>query len=136
MDILLFCQCCSKDLERKVDWQGISDAPTTCENKVQVTAWCKALLEEKKKNSVLQCVESFPNGESYFRKFILGKRKLFQGSGNIGLHITKGCFPKQSRIILLILLFSIYPTSLGQKENVWKRLENTTWLTAHMSACG
>lgn len=49
MYILLFCDFCSKDLERKVDWQGISDAPTTCENKVQVTAWCKALLEEKKK---------------------------------------------------------------------------------------
>lgn len=116
MDILLSCQFCSKDLERKVDWQGISDAPTTCENKVQVTAWCKALLDEKKKNSVLQCVESFPNGESYFRKFILGKRKLFfQGGGNIGLHNTKGCFPKQSRIILLILLFSIYPSSPGQR---------------------
>lgn len=59
---------------------------------------------------------------SYFRKFILGERKLLQGSGNIGLHITKGCFPKQSRTILLRLLFSIYPTSLGQRKNVWKRL--------------
>lgn len=136
MYTLLFCDFCSKDLERKVDWQGISDAPTTCENKVQVTAWCKALLEEKKKNSVLQCVESSPNGESYFRKFILGKRMLFQGSGNIGLHIKKGCFPKQSRITLLILLFSMYPTSLGQRENAWKRLENITWRTAHMYACG
>lgn len=75
----------------------------------------QSIIGREKENSVPQCVESFPNGESYFRKFILGKRKLFQGSGNIGLH-KKGCFPKQSRITLLILLFSMYPTSLGQNE--------------------
>lgn len=33
---------------------------------------------KREKNSVLQCVESCPNGERYFRKFILGKRKLFK----------------------------------------------------------
>jgi len=71
--------------------------------------------KRERTNSVLQRVESFPNGESYFRKFILGKRKLFQGSSNIGLHITKGCFPKQSGIILLLHLFSTHPTSLGKR---------------------
>lgn len=75
----------------------------------------KHYWKRRRKKSVLRCVESCPNGKSYFRKFILGKRKLSQGSGNIGLHITKGCFPKQSEIILLLLLFSTYPTSLGKR---------------------
>lgn len=47
-----------------------------------------------------------------FQKVFLGKRKLFQGSGNIGLHSTEGCFPKQSET----LLFSTYPTSLGKSD--------------------
>lgn len=114
------CTCCfsvnfvSRIWRERWIGKGFQMLPQHVKIKFKSQHGAKHYWKRKRKNSVLQCVESFPNGESYFGKFILGKRKLFQGSGNIGLHITKGCFPKQSGITLL--LFSTYPTSLGKRS--------------------